>query len=268
MGELLEALGRASATFARSAPGLSAREALTQRGRQGSMEIGAAGRERIKYKNFRIPSGFRIHEVISDYSFGQIGTPPVIHEVRTVVTFDNMPVHGGAEVRHALTLGLKSPDDETKKKILEDLEHNQLTGAVTDFGPVLLLFTTARQKHYSFAFKGRRDLLSEPFFIVHYQQVSGVQGVTEFRERAEERHPAEGEIWMREKDMLPLRITVNTAEVLSTKYTLRNEAEVNYQPTPFGLAPAAIIHKQSLNDNLLVENNFSYSDYHGRTPNP
>jgi hypothetical protein len=263
MAELLEALGRASATFARSAPGLTAREALTQRGRQGAMEIAASGR----YKNFTIPPGFRIHEVISDYSLGQIGAPPVMHEVRTVVTMDGMPIHGDAESRHTLTHGLKSPDDETKKKLLENLEHSQLTGAVTDFGPVLLLFTAARQKNYTFAFEGPGNLDNEPFLIVHYQQTSGAQGVTEFRARAEERHPAEGEIWMRRKDLLPLRITVHTAEVLSRKYTLRNAAEVNYQPTSFGLAPATVIHKQSLNGDLLVENNFSYSDYHGRTPN-
>ncbi len=268
MGELLEALGRASATFSRSAPGLTARETLTQRGRQGSMEVGAARRDRLKYKDFRIPADFRIHEVVSNYSFGQIGNPPVIHEVRTIVSFDQMPVEGDAEVRHALTLGRKSPDDETKKKLLEDLEHSQLTGAVTDFGEVLLLFTAARQNNYTFAFERRADLMSEPFFIVRYQQVSGLEGVTEFRERAEERHAAEGEIWMRQKDLLPLRVTVITVEKLSDRYTLRNEAEVNYQPTSFGLAPSTVTHKQSLNDDLLVENNFSYSDYHGRAPNP
>jgi hypothetical protein len=271
LSDLLDALGRASATFARSAPGLTARETLTQRGRQGSMEI--AGRGRVQYRNFRIPPGFRIHEVVSDYSLGQVGTPPVIHEVRTAVMVDGAPVHNDAEVRHALTLGLKSPDDETKKKLLENLEHSQLTGAVTDFGPVLLLFTAARQSHYRFVYQGARgsdpeNLAGELFFVVHYQQISGMEGVTEFRARAEERHPAEGEIWLRQSDLLPLRVTVNTAEVLSKKYTLRNDAEVNYQPTPFGLAPASVIHKQFLNGDLLVENNFRYSDYHGPTPNP
>ena len=40
-------------------------------------------------------------------------------------------------------------------------------------------------------------------------------------------------------------------------YILRNEAEVNYTPTRFGLAPSTVIHRQFLNQDLLVENRFS-----------
>jgi hypothetical protein len=268
MGELLDALGHASATFARSVPGIGARETLTQRGRRGLMEMGAEGRDGVKYTDFRIPRDFHTHQIVSIYSFGQIGTPPVLHEVRTVVTLDNIPIHDEAAVRHALSIGMKSADDETKKKMLEDLEHSRLTGAVTDFGQVLLLFAPARQNHYKFAFKGQRSLGSEAFFILHYRQISGAEGLTEFRDRTEERHLPEGEIWLRQKDLLPLRITLNTTEALSSKYTLRNEGEVNYQPSSFGLVPATVAHRQYLNKDLLVENNFSYSDYHGRTATP
>ena len=100
------------------------------------------------------------------------------------------------------------------------------------------------------------------------RQISGAAGVTEFRERSLAQHRAEGQIWLRSGDLIPLRITVETEEVLSTRYKLRNEAEVNYKPTRFGLAPATIVHKQYLNEDLLVENCFSYSGYNGRAPIP
>jgi hypothetical protein len=58
---------------------------------------------------------------------------------------------------------------------------------------------------------------------------------------------------------------VNTQEKLTSKYTLRNEAEIDYQPTPYGMAPATVLHRQLLNRDLLVENRFRYTDYHGRT---
>jgi hypothetical protein len=32
-------------------------------------------------------------------------------------------------------------------------------------------------------------------------------------------------------------------------------------PSPFGLVPASVIHMQSLNSTLMVENDFHYADF-------
>jgi len=32
-------------------------------------------------------------------------------------------------------------------------------------------------------------------------------------------------------------------------------------PSPFGLVPESVIHKQSLNSSLMVENDFHYTDF-------
>jgi hypothetical protein len=127
----------------------------------------------------------------------------------------------------------------------------------------MLLFTEARQANYTFSYAGLNKIDAQPTLVLRYKQVAGDQAFTEFRDRSEKRHPVEGDIWFRQSDLLPLRITLIAEEVLSVRYILRNEAEVNYTPTKFGLVPAIVIHRQFLNRDLLVENKFSYSDYTG-----
>jgi hypothetical protein len=258
--ELLEALGNAAATFSRTAPGLGATELLVQRGRVASVDVLKGSTREIKKMEVHLPEQFVSHQVSSSWSLSAKGP---LHEVRTIRTMDYTPVDLAHAARHALTLGLQAPDDDTKKKLLEDLEGGTLQGAVADFVPILLLFNEARQADYTFSYAGRNKIDAEPMLVIRYKQVAGAQAFTEFRDRSEKRHPAEGDIWFRQSDLLPLRITLSAEEVLSVRYILRNEAEVDYTPTKFGLVPATVIHRQLLNEDLLVENKFSYSDYTG-----
>jgi hypothetical protein len=262
--ELLDALARSAAIFARSVPGLTARETLTQRSRLGDMQILKSGRNaKLKKIAFTLPDVFQTHEVVSQYSFGRVGDAPGFHEVRHLVSVDDEPVTG--EARHALTIGTESAEDETKKLLLEDLEHMQLQGSAVDFGLMMLLFTKAKQGDFELTPAGREAGESGTVIVLQYRQIAGDTGLTEFRDKKQNRHPFAGQIWLRESDLIPTRITVNTEEKLTSKYTLRNEAEIDYQPTPFGMAPSAVLHRQFLNRDLLVENRFRYTDYHGRT---
>jgi hypothetical protein len=264
--ELLEALGSAAATFSRTAPGLGASELLVQRGRVASVDVlkgsfsPASGRE-IKKMKVRLPEQYASHRVSSAWGLSAAGP---IHEVRTIRTLDDNPVEATRAARHALTLGLQTPDDDTKKKLLEDLEDGTLQGAVADFVPLMLLFTEGRQARITRSvMPGQNKIDGEPMLVLRYKQVAGDEAFTEFRDRSGKRYPAEGDIWFRQSGLLPLRITLSTEEVLSVRYILRNEAEVSYAPRKFGLAPATVIHRQFLNQDLLVENKFTYSDYTG-----
>ena len=134
---------------------------------------------------------------------------------------------------------------------------------MADFVPLMLLFTEGRQANYAFSYAGQNKIDGEPMLVLRYKHVAGDEAFTEFRDRSEKRYPAEGDIWFRQSDLLPLRITLSTEEVLSVRYILRNEAEVSYTPGKFGLAPATVTHRQFLNQDLLVENKFTYSDYTG-----
>lgn len=218
----------------------------------------------IKEAVFTIPPDFQTHEVVSDYSLASIGDPPSFHEVRHTLTIDAVSADDAAPTRHTMTLGITAPDDETKKDLLEQLERGQLQGAAVDFAPMLLLFKASRQSEYTFKSTGRHTIDSESIFVVKYRQLAGDAGLTDFRERSATKQPFEGEIWLRESDLVPARITLETEELLSPKYTLRNEAEIRYRASPFGLVPATVVHRQYLNQDLLVENQFRYSDYNGK----
>ena len=130
--------------------------------------------------------------------------------------------------------------------------------------PLLLLFTTARRGDTEFTFGGRETSPAGSAWVLRYRQTAASGALTEFRNSRQLKHLPEGTIWLREGDLLPLRITLETEEYVTAKYRFRNEAEVEYRPTPFGLAPHLVVHRQLLNGELLVENRFSYSAWRGQ----
>jgi hypothetical protein len=266
LDEYLDAIARTAATFAASAPGLTAEETLDQHGRRGFVEILRKKKNKARDLDIKLPQDFHNHQVISSYTLTEIGDGHVLHEIRTVGTMDGQSPATPGDARHAMTIGLLSADDRTKRELLEDLEHDRLEGAVTDFGQLILLFATHLQKDYAFSLASEQQLGDEPAVVVGYRQISGSQGLTFFEERTEDRQPATGEIWLRRKDLLPLRITLNTEEALSKKSTIRTEATVNYIPSQFGLVPESVVHKQFLNSELMVENDFHYADFRHAHP--
>lgn len=262
--ECLEALDRTASNFAAGAPGLMSEEKLDQHGRRGFIEILRGKKDEIKSLDFTLPGEFHDHHVVSNYGLAEVGRPRVLHEIRTIVTIDGKALEDPGEARHALTAGLQSPDDETKRRLLENLDRNQLEGAVTDFGQLILLFSKRYQGDYRFSVNRdrRRRLGEEPVVMLRYKQVSGLQGLTFFKESSEDREPATGQIWLRERDLLPLQITFNTEEFVSKKFTIRTEATVDYAASPVGLVPHSVTHKQFLNSDLMVENDLRYGEFH------
>ncbi|HVV44559.1 MAG TPA: hypothetical protein VHC72_05115, partial [Bryobacteraceae bacterium] len=248
---------------------LTAEETLDQRGRRGSVEILRGKKDRIKSLDFRLPGDFRTHHVVSRYALDNTGKGRVLHEIRTIVTMDGRPGTGSGEARHAMTIGLRSDDDRTKRRLLEDLDREGLEGAVTDFGQLVLLFTGRLQRDYEFTPGADREVEGEPVTVLRYRQLSGNQGLTFFKDRTEEREKAAGEIWLRQKDLLPLRITMRTTEQLSKKFTISTEAAVDYGSSPFGLVPERVSHQQFLNSDLMMENDLHYAGFHNdRVPIP
>ena len=60
---------------------------------------------------------------------------------------------------------------------------------------------------------------------------------------------------------MPVRITLRTKKALSKSYALLTEAAVDYVPSPFGLVPGTVTHRQYLNTFLMVENDLHYTNY-------
>jgi hypothetical protein len=259
--DLVSAAANMAATFSRTAPGLAAREVLHQHGRRGIVSILQA-----KNTNVKLPQEFRTHEVVSDYAFGQVGATHAIHEIRSILTIDGRVISSADEARHALAIGVQSPDDELKHRLLENFERNRLEGAVTDFGQLLLLFTAASEKNYSFTPGHMRMLHNEAMIALNYKQISGSDGLTVFHEHVMDVRTTGGEIWFRLSDLVPLRITMYTEKTVNGNLTVRDTAVVDYTPTEFGLAPSHVDHMQFLGSDLLVENDLQYSLYQRLTP--
>jgi hypothetical protein len=277
--DLRKAAATMAAIFVRSVPGLAAREVLHQRGRRAQIDLSAEAVPTHSDNPFvKLPQQFRTHDVVSDYALTQMGPAQAIHEIRSVISIDGRTISKEDEARHSLTLGVQSADDELKRRLLENFERNRLEGAVTDFGPLLLLFAENTQNNYVFTPGNDRLLNKEPMVVLSYQQIAGTAGLSVFRDQTPDRAKARdvertpdmrqtrGEIWFRKSDLLPLRITVFTDAPLPGGLTVRDQAIVDYTPTPYGLAPVHIRHLQYLGSDLVMENDLQYSGYQRLTP--
>jgi hypothetical protein len=261
IAEPLKSLAAAAAVFAKTAPGLMADETLDQRGRRGFAQILQGTLEKPKSVNIRLPQGFREHHVISSYGFARMGEGNSIHELRRVISIDGRILRDAGEARHAMSMGVLAADDHTKRQLLENFEREQLEGAITDFGQLILLFTARSQPDYAFSYADPSALGGEPALVIAYHQISGQQGLTVFEARSGERENTSGEIWFRSRDLLPLRITMNTEKPASKKDVIRMEATVEYASGPFGLLPSSVTQRQLFNALLLVENDLHYTDF-------
>jgi hypothetical protein len=259
--ESLEALAHSASNFAASAPGLLAEETLDQRGRRGFLDVVKGTIAKPKAIDVRLPDDFRTHRVLSSYGFAQMGENRALHELRKIVSIDGQTVSDAGEARHAMTIGILAADDRTKRQLLENFEHEQLEGAITDFGQLILLFSKRSQSDYLFTYAPAAQLGDEPAVVLAYRQISGTQGLTTFDQRTEDRQMTGGQIWFRQRDLLPLRITLNTERMISKKDAVRTEATVEYVPSPVGLVPASVNQKQFLNSDLLVENDLHYANF-------
>lgn len=256
MAELREALSTAAITFSYTAPGLAADESLDQRGRRGFLEVLKGKAPTVKNSDLKLPEEYTRHHVVSQWVLTSDATG--FHETRTAPAIDGVSAADVSAIRHAMSAGAR----DSRRAVLEDYEHAQLEGAITDFGPLLLLFAAPHQNDYEFTLAAPAELGDQPMIVLHYRQLAGTEGLTLFDQRTADREPVEGDIWFRESDLLPLRITLKSRKVLSKTYFIETTATVDYTPSPFGLAPASVDQRQYLNTNLLVENNLLYSNYH------
>jgi hypothetical protein len=262
LAELLEALSGTAANFASTAPGLAADETLDQRGRRGFIEILKGKVPTLKNSDIYLPEQFSEHHMKSRYSL-----TTALHENRSAVEIDGLNTNGlrgsdTRQIRHAMSMGV----DDTRRQDLEDLENDRLEGAVTDFGPLIVLFSQKHLAEYSFSLAAPDKIGEEPVLVINYRQTAGNQGLTVFEKRTAEREQVSGTVWFRERDLLPLRITMTTHKALAKSFSVETEASVDYMPSKYGLVPASVSHREYLNMRLLVENDLHYSNYRHTGP--
>src|SRR6185312_9900228 len=85
----------------------------------------------------------QIRNVLSEYSVGILKDSPSrsLTEFRQVVSVDGRRVQSPESARHALSIGLKAPDDRARKRMLEDFARHGLVDVATDYGLILLAFS-------------------------------------------------------------------------------------------------------------------------------
>ena len=188
-----------------------------------------------------------------------------IHELRQITSVDGKAGAGETQAQNALAKLITSHNDDRKRRVLEQLEKYGLQGAATDFGQILLLFTRGNLERYEITAAGPRLLGTVPTQVFHYQQLDGPHALTVFRGGSAaktESLSVEGEIWAREADGLPLRITMAATDS-STDKTLREEAAVDYAMSEFGtLLPVETTPRELRSGVEVEENKFTYTEFH------
>lgn len=259
---LEQALSRVSEeaeVFRQTAPKVLAQEKLVQRAikppRRFRPRLGTAALEPPKPQ-------YRTREIISEYTFATLkNAPGALHEFRQVISVDNRRVLSPEKARRTLTSGIRSEDDRLKKRMLENFEKYGLTGAAADFGQILLLFTRRRLADYSFGWAGDGLIGADRARIIDFKQKGGDGSLVIFESRKALHQALEGQLWVRERDCLPLRIILRSQREDHGK-PVRDEAQVDYVMTPHAyLAPASVTHREVWGPDLVVENVYRYSDF-------
>ncbi|MDX1983004.1 MAG: hypothetical protein SFV51_22225 [Bryobacteraceae bacterium] len=223
---------------------------------------------RFRARGARLEIPYRRREIISEYGYSTFKDDPSnLHELRQVVSVDGRQLKSRTKARETLTMGMRGDNDKLKKKMLKDFEAFGLREAATDFGQIILLFTQAGQANLDLKFLRNDYIGPERAIVFSYAQKVGEQAMTVFEGRRAVRHQLRGEVWLRESDGLPLRVTIG-AEREAVKsdddkdQVLKYAAVIDYQNSPHGLVlPVAVKYNETLDALLLIENRFSYSDF-------
>jgi hypothetical protein len=258
LDRILERLSEEAEVFAQKAPYVVARERLLHRGRLSPPRF----RPRVGAKATQMPLAYVQREVLSEYGWGPApGNPADLREFRQVVAVDGKQIKKPEKARLALAMNMASDDDRERKRMLQDFERYGMIGAATDFAQDIVLFRRRSLPNYRFAIKGSGDAGGQAATIVGFQQARGQDGARVYHGNQLERVGLEGEIWIRERDLLPLRIVIFIATV-ENRVKILHTGQVDYFQSTHGvLLPSQVLYRKTEGENLLVENHASYDSY-------
>lgn len=245
---LLGRLSEEAEVYRRMAPQAIAEETLEQR---ASIPSRRTGKVRLQTR-----------EIVSEYSVGALKEAPErLHEFRQVLSVDGRRLAKPEKARRTLSLGLASPDDRLRKRMLEEFQAHGLAGAAVDFGPLILLFTKRQIGNYRFSLSGAARVGADEAVVLDYRQAAGDQNLTVFAGRNTIRQPLAGQVLLRKADGLPLRITMRAART-ENGHTFVEEGVVDYVMTAHGfVAPATVLHRSIADGQLAAEDRFRYATF-------
>ena len=204
-----------------------------------------------------------VREIVSEYSVGtlQESDSRDLVEFRQVISVDGRRVQSAEHARHALSLGIQSPDDRVRKRMLEDFAKHGLVDVATDYGLILLAFTKRGLENMQLKPAGETRVGAEDALIFSWRQTSTAGGELEFLGNRAARRPLQGMLFVRKSDGLPLRVQA-WAEHPDAKRTIRDEAAVDYALSTHGfLMPASVVHRHLVDGQLKTENLYRYEPF-------
>jgi hypothetical protein len=256
--QLVTSLSREADAFRKIAPDIVGQETLFQRAvkpPKGGLRIrvGASAQKPAE-------PVWQERRILSEYSFASFAGE-ALHELRRVTSVDGRTLQDSKKAQLELAAIVTAADDKRKKELLERFEKYGLVGAVTDFGQLLLLFTSGDVLHYEFTYRRVENQGNAHLLVFGYQQIDGPEGLTFIdarRTEAGRNMRIGGEVWVRETNFIPVRITLATSQD-----DIREEASVDYAMSPYGaLLPFWTEHHELRGGKVVAENKFSYSDFH------
>ncbi len=260
VSQALVRISEEASVFQENLPKTVAQETLTQQAILPPSRFVALGSRSIL-----TPPKQRIatHEVVSEYSVGPLKNSDSqnLFEFRKVVTVDGKAVRSAESARRELTLGVRSQDDNVRKRMLQEYARFGLVDVASDYGLILLAFTTRGLKTMQVRPAEESRIGAEAALVFDWKQVSSDAGELEFRGRVAVREALQGKLWARASDGLPLRVQA-WAEYEQSKHKIRDEATVEYVMSSHGfLTPASVLHRHIVDGQMLTQNLYRYDAF-------
>jgi hypothetical protein len=258
--QILSRVAEEAEVFQQNAPKALTLETLDQRALMPPSRF----RPRIGKAATEVPKPrLQVREIVSEYSVGTLkeSTSRDLFELRQVVSVDGRKVQSAESARHALSLGIKSPDDRVRKRMLEDFAKHGLVDIATDYGLILLAFTRRGQENMAIAAAGEEQVGADTAVVLSWRQKSSEEGALVFTGKQASRRTLQGRLLVRKSDGLPLRVEAWT-ERKEGNATSRENATVEYVESAHGfLTPASVVHRHLINGGLITENLYRYEPF-------
>ena len=249
-----------AAVFAENIPKCLTEETLTQTASMPPSRFHpAAGAAAMIVPKPRVVT----HEVVSEYSVGRLKNSEStnLYEFRQVITVDGKAIQSAESARRALSMNIRSQDEQVRKRMLEEYAKWGLVDVATDYGLILLAFTRRGLDNMQIQPVGSSMVGADAATVFAWKQVSDSGGELEFHGRVAVHQALSGRLWVRSKDGLPLRIEA-WAEYGAGDKRVRDEGVVEYVLSGHGfLTPVSVSHKHLVGGKVITENHYRYEPF-------
>jgi len=261
LADLLSRVAEEAEMLQQNAPKSLTREVLDQR----ALMPGTRFRPRIGKKATAEVQPLRlvVRQIVSEYSVGTLKESTVqnLTELRQVISVDGRKMQTAERARHALSLGITSPDDRVRKRMLEDFARYGLVDIATDYGIILLAFSKRGLENMKVELDGEALVGTDAAWVLNWRQTSTEGGMLEFLGNQASRLALEGRLLVRQSDGLPLRVEA-WSEHPQGAHKIRDEATVDYVQSVHGfLTPASVIHRHMVDGQAVTENLYRYEPF-------